>query len=369
MLALILATSAPAGVSVGRGRLVGTAGVRLDYDSNVFLNRRGGADWLGALRGEGRYLREAGLLTLETAAGFQALRFREYDEQDGVDPFAEATTTYRPSDKTDARGTAAFRRQSVANDTVSDRTRSDDFTAEGTFEHLVTEKLGWRATGLYSFSNYLTPGYSDVGRYGAGLHGVHRYSPKLKLLAGLAAAGTWTRSPGAGRPAADARDWRFTAGAEGEFSPKITGEVSAGLVRRDLRRPGFEDDDALFLATRVVWAATEKTTWTLRATQDLSLSAADQSVRAFEASLGASRAFTPRFSAEGGVGYTRAEYRGFLGVGDRDDRGGTIRGALRYTLGRRVTLDVAAGWRDNRSTVDLAAYRRVNTSVGATVRF
>lgn len=368
-LALLPVAAAPAGVTLGRGKLTGTATARVDYDSNLFLNNRNAADWAASLRAEGQYLRDAGLLTLESTAGFLALRFRDYQEQNAFDPYVEANSTYRPSDKTDARAALAFRRQSVANDAVNDRTRADDFSAEGAFEHLVTEKLGWRAAGEYLFSNYLTPGYSDVGRARAGLHGVHQYSPKLKLLAGLTAAANWTRTPGNGRTAADARDWRFTVGAEGEFSPKITGDLSVGVVRRELTRAGIADDTALYLASRVAWAATEKTIWTLRAAQDLGMSAVDQSMQTLEVSLHLSRTFTSRLVAEGVVGFARAEYRGFAGLGDRDDHGGTIRGVLRYTLGRRATLDAAAGWRENRSTESLAVYRRVNTSLGVTMRF
>ncbi len=369
VLLLLPVSLVSAGINLGRGRLVGSAGARVEHDSNLFLNQRGGADWSAAWRGEARYTRDSGLVSLDSAAGLQVVRFREFEEQDAVDPFAEASSTYRPSDKTEARAAVAYRRQSVANDAVSDRTRSDEFTAEGRFEHQVTEKLGWRAAGAWVFSNYLTAGYSDVGRSEAGLHAVHLFSPKLKLLAGLTLADAWTRAPGAGRVAAAAGDWRLTVGAEGEFSPKITGEVSAGLVRRDWKRAGFANDEALFLAARVAWAASEKTTWTLRAMQDLSLSAADQSVRAFDLSLGVGRSFTSKLSVEGGIGYVRAAYRGFQGAGNRDDHGGSLRGAIRYLVGRRATLEAAAGWRDHRSTEELATYRRAYSSVGVTVRF
>src|SRR6185369_8368144 len=136
---------------------------------------------------------------------------------------------YQPSDKTNLRGGLSYRRNSIGNATVNDRTKSNDLLLDGRFEHLATEKFGWRLDGVYSNMNYLTTGYSDVESYSVGAHAVHVYSPKLKLLGGITTGEGWT-SGVRGRRGVSSQDWRYTVGAEGEFAPKVTGDVSVGWV-------------------------------------------------------------------------------------------------------------------------------------------
>lgn len=366
---MVAIPSAGAFVTLGHGRLVGTTTARADYDSNIFVSNRQIDDLVGTLTGEVRYVRDAGIVSLEAAAGATWLGFAEHSELNSFDPHLTAQLGYKPSDKTDARAGLAFRRNSIGNEAVNARTESNDFDLDGSVDHLTSEKLGLRLTGAYVLSNYLTPGYSDIESYSAGAHAVYEYSPKLKLLAGITTLESWTDSEVVGRAGVSARDWRYTVGAEGEFAPKVTGGVSAGIVQRQFKTTGFDDTASLYFSGQVTWTASEKTSWSAVASEDLSLTAADQSARTLSLSLSLNRELVEKLSFVGSVGVDRSTYTGFNGVGGRKDDGYTVRARLDYTLRDNASVDVSAGYRDNGSTVAISDYDRFNFGAGITVRF
>lgn len=369
LVGMLTISSAHAFVTLGHGRLVGSTLARADYDSNIFVSNRQVEDMVGTLTGEVRYIRDAGIVSLEAAAGASWLGFAEHSELNSFDPHLEARLGYEPSDKTDARAGLTFRRNSIGNETVNARTESNDFNLDGSLDHVTTGKIGLRLTGAYVMSNYLTAGYSDIESYSAGAHALYEYSPKLKLLAGITTLESWTDSAVVGRAGIDTRDWRYTVGAEGEFAPKITGGVSAGVVQRHFKKAGFDDTGSFYFSGQVTWTASEKTSWSAIASEDLSVTAADQSARTSSLTLSLNRQLVEKLSFSGSIGADRSTYTGFNGIGARKDDGYTARARVDYTLRDNASFDVSAGYRDNDSTIAISDYDRFNFGAGITVRF
>lgn len=355
-------------ITLGHGRVIGSAGARVDYDSNIYLNNTDVDDWVGSVNADVRYIRDSGAVTLDAAAGAMGMAFVDHSDQNGVDPFVSGKFGYQPSDKTTAKGGFSYRRNSIGNPTVNDRTKSNDLLVDGLFEHLATEKLGWRAEGTYSNYNYLTSGYSDVDSYSLGVHGVHVYSPKLRLLAGITTIESWS-SGVTGRRSTTAQDWRYSVGAEGEFAPKVTGELSAGWVQRNFKKAGFSDEGTLFFSSRVTWAASEKTTVALVGGQNLSVTAADQSAKSLDVAVNLNQSFSEKLTFDGGVGYSRATYTGFFGAGARKDDGYSLRARLNYAILAGTSVNVSTGYRDTDSTLAVSTYDRFTFGAGITVRF
>jgi hypothetical protein len=366
----ILAAPVPAlaWITLGHGRVVGSADARLDYDSNIFLNNSQVDDWIGSLSSDVRYIRDSGVVTFDADAGATGRAFADHSNQNGIDPFVTGRFGYQPSDKTTLNGGLGYRRNSLGNAAVNDRTKSNDLTLNGLFEHLATEKFGWRVEGDYANSNYLTTGYSNVESYNVGAHAVHAYSPKLKFLAGVTTGQAWT-SGAAGRRSASAQDWRYTVGAEGEFAPKVTGLVSAGLVQRGFKGTGFFDNGTLYLSSRIAWAKSEKTTIAFLAGQNLSLTAADQSAKSFDTSLTLNHNFSEKLTFDGAVGYNHSNFTGFLGAGSRKDEGYSLRARVNYVLRDNTSFSVSSGYRDTDSTLAVSTYDRFTFGAGITVRF
>ena len=377
--ALVAMPIAHAITTLGHGRLVGSASARVDYDSNVFVSGTSDSalrsvgkrkdDLVGTINAEGRYVHEAGIVTFDAGVSAAANLFQDNTDQNSTDPAFDARIGYNPSDKTQANVSISYRRNTIANETVNDRTRSNDASFSGQFTHLTTEKLGFRLTGNYSGNNFLTSGYSDTTTYGLGLHGVYVYSPKLKLLSGINRGESWNSNGPVGRRNPSTRDWRYTVSAEGEFAPKVTGDVSLGLTQHDSTKAGFGDANALFAAAGVSWAASQKTSWNFNVSQDLSLSAADQAAKNLNLSLGVSQRFSDKLSGSASVGYDRSNYVGEAATNSRRDNGYSLRGRLSYILNDYSSVDVAAGYRNNNSSNTTSDYDRVNVGGGVSVRF
>jgi hypothetical protein len=369
-LALALA-AAPFGWSVetiGHGRLTGSTTLRADYDSNIFVNSSQVEDFIGMATGELRYSRDASVVTLDLAAGFNALGFADHTDQNGFEPYLNAKWGYQPSGKTDAQASLNFRRSTVANETVNDRTKSNDYSFDGQVQHLTTDKLGFRVTAQFSQSTNLTTGYSDTERGNIGVHGVHVYSPKLKLLAGVT-AGLANSTGETGRIKIKGDDIRYTVGAEGDFASKIKGTISAGYVERKFDRASMGNAGTLYLMNRISWQAAEKTTWSLVMNRDFGVSAGDQSIRSTQFTVELWHQLSEKLTFEGSAGWDQSDYSAPPSTGSRKDDGYVARGRLVYTLRENASLEFSAGYRDNDSSLATSTYDRINAGAAFMFRF
>lgn len=364
-----VAPAAMAFVTFDHGRLVGTGSARVDYDSNIFVSHSQVSDTIGTATGGIDYQRDAGIVTCDVGLGFTTQAFAQHSNQNTTDPYLTAQMGYAPSDKTNLHADLDYRRNTIANELVNARTESDDLNFNSTLEYLGSEKLGLRATAGYFQSNYLTPGYSDVGSDYFGAYGVYIYSPKLKLLSGVTATDSWTKHRANSGLSPDNTDWRYTVGAEGELAPKVTGNVNVGVTRRSFKNAGFQASSDLYLSAQLNWAAAEKTTWSLVAARSLTLTAADQSAKTFTTELRVVQVLAEKLTGEAAVGWEAADYQSFRQVGNRNDDGYTVRGRLTYTVNDAVSCDLSAGYRNSHSNLLISTYDRVNAGAGVTVRF
>lgn len=364
-----MATSAFAITTIGRGRLVGNANLRADYDSNIFVNNSNTDDIVTTLSSEVRYLRDVGVFSLDTGVGATALLFADNTDQKALDPIFDAKVGFTPSSKTDVRGGVRYRRSSIANEIVNDRTESNDLFLDGSAEHLTTEKIGFRVTGGYSESNYRTVGYSDVFNYSAGLFVVNQYSPKLKLLAGVTTLEWWTSDIAFGQQSVSTNDLRYTLGAEGEIAPKVTGDVQVGYLTREFDSVGLSDTDALYVSVSTNWMASEKRSFSLRLSEDLSLTAAGQSLKSSSALVSMNQTISAKLNFDVSAGLDRSSYSVPGGIGSRKDNGMTFRGRIAYTFTDYASIDLSSGYRINNSDLAVSDYDRFNIGVGISLRF
>jgi hypothetical protein len=367
--ACVAAVSAASAAEIGRSRVVSSAAVRVDYDSNIFLNASEVSDTILNLNIGSRLVHDASVVTTEVGVTAQGLIFADHNDENTFDPGIDGRIGYVPSDKTSFTAAASYRRSSQAVESLNDRAVSHDLSLNSVFEHLTTEKFGLRIRGSYLGQDFRTRGYSDVynARYGA--DAIYVYSPKLKTFVGAAWGDSWTKNRAPGRRNPGGSEARYTVGFEGEVSPKITGDLRLGVVQRDFSVAGRGDESALFLESALRWAAAEKTLWTLNLGQDLGVSAADQASKNFSSSLVLTQALAEKINLEASVGYSRANYNAFGGAGTRTDKSTSYRLRLNYTLTEDVTADASIGYRNNDSTLTVSRYDQLNLGAGITVRF
>lgn len=365
----LIVASSLAAAEVGRSRVVTTLAARLDYDSNIFVNQSEVRDWIYSMNGGVRMIHDVSEVTTDVGVSANGQIFADHSDQNSFDPSIDGRIGYVPSDKTSLKLSGAFRRTSMANESLNTRAKSNDLTFGGQWEHLTTEKLGVRLTADYAKSDYRTAGFSDTANYLVGVDAVYVYSPKLRTYAGFAWGESWTANRAFNRRNAGGDDKRYTIGFEGELAPKITGDLNFGVVQREFAVSNFGDDSAFFIASRLSWAAAQKTVWSLRVNQGLNVTASDQSVKNFDAGLVLSQELAERLNLEGSLGYTRARYSSFGGAGARNDHGLSARVRLNYAFSENATFDASAGLRDNNSTLAVSDYQQVNIGAGFTYRF
>jgi hypothetical protein len=356
-------------VEVGRSRVVTTLNARLDYDSNIFVNNSEVDDWVYGMQAGVRLIHDASLVTTDIGLSANGQLFADHSDQNSFDPGIDARLGYVPSDKTSLKAAGSLRRNSMANEVLNTRTESADLALNGEWEHLTTEKFGVRLSGDYAKSDYRSTGYSDLAHYTIGVDAVYVYSPKLRAFAGFAVGESWTENRAFSRRNAGGDDTRYSVGFEGELAPKVTGNLRVGVVQREFATAGYGDDSALYIASRLTWAAAQKTLWTLQVNQGLNITAADQSSKNFDAALVLTQELAERLSLEGIVGYSRANYSTFGGAGARRDHGVNARLRVNYALSENAALDASAGIRDNTSSVAISDYQQVNVGAGFTYRF
>lgn len=365
----LLLASGLSAAEIGRSRIVSTVGARLDYDSNIFVNNTEVRDWIYGMNGAVHLIHDVSEVTTDVGVSANGQIFADHSDQNSFDPGVDAKLGYVPSDKTSVKLAGEYRRNSMANEALNARTKSNDLTLNGVWDHLTTEKFGVRLTGDYRKSDYRSSGYSDVANYDVGVDAIYVYSPKLRTYAGFSWGESWTSSRAFNRRNPGGDDKRYTVGFEGELSPKLTGDLRLGVVQREFATAGFGDESAFYVASRLSWAAAQKTIWSLRVNQGLNLTAADQSVKNLDAMLVLTQELAERVSFEGSLGYTRATYSAFGGAGARRDHGVSARVRLNYALTENASFEASAGIRDNNSSLVVSDYQQINLGAGFTYRF
>jgi len=369
LVAAVLARAQTDSGLLAGGRIETDATAQLSHDSNVFLNSNQISDWDASLDASANYTRDIAEVSSNASLGFNSDAFARYTSQDDVDPYAKGSLTYRPSDEAITTGSFSYARDTVANQQLNTRTKSNDLNLDGSFQDLFTGKVGYRLTGAYVDSNYLTAGYADVLDYTAGLDAVYVYSPKLTLLAGYGYGESWNRNRTLGEADAASRNSFYTVGAEGEVAPKVTGTIKVGAEHETFDRSLFNNGSTVFLSTGLNWAAAEKTTVSLNAAENFDLTAVEQSAKDTSFNLGATQALDAQWGIGGSVAYIRADYQGARQLGDRLDNTYQVEAKVSYAVTTNVTFQYSIGYDKVNSTVAFSAYDRLLTSVSVAAKF
>ena len=363
------AVSASAQLAAGRGHFESALGLQANYDSNIFLQRNGGSDTSLEFNGSEKYIHDSGILTSNSEISIDYTLFDKHSNQNALDPLFSERLGYAPSDKTTANADLSFQRSSIANPDLNTRTKSNNTACDGMFQHLWSEKLGYRLLGNYNDDNYITPGFSDVLSYMAGIDAVYTYSEKLTFLAGFQHQESWTSHREPGQPDPSSKDAIYTVGAEGELAPKLSGTLNAGVENRRFNSASFDGSSSFYLSTNLKWIASPKTSVALTAASNFDLTAANQSSKIESLTLGETHVLNKQWSVEGAITASRTNYSG-LGIGSsRTDDTFTIKSQVSYAWATNVTINASAGYSRVDSSLVLSTYDRVYASLGITATF
>ncbi len=351
--ALAMATgNVRAAASLGGGELYASGILRAEYDSNIFANNLEEEDVLFRLTPGLIWVRDAGLVRAEVAGGVEFQQFCDYTDENSSNPYGSLDLDWaREEGKSEGRLAASYRRNSFANPTVNERTKSDDLSFTGSVGHFATEKFGYRLKGTYLDQDYLTTGYSSVRKASAAIEGRYQYSPKLETVLGYTFRDSATRKR-FGRASVNSTDHRFLLGFDGELLPKVTGRLAAGYVYRSFSSAAFDDESGLVIETALDWTPDPDTTVTVFAERDFDTSPVDQTIRSFRTGVDFARKVTPKFTVSAGISYEHANYVG--GPTSRTDDVVVVRGRASYAFTERIEAGADLNNRATNSTLAIS---------------
>lgn len=353
---------------IARGTLVADIDLRFIYDTNVFGNSSEEEDVSSSLTPSLSYTRNVAKVTTSATASVSAISFNDYTEQNTIDPTAGLRFDYDAAENGNASVALDYSRSTQTNDALLTRTSSDEYRGTGLVNYFYSEKTGIRVNSGYRVSNYSTSGFNNVSSYNLGGGLVYRYSPKLtaSLVYGFSPEKASNLAAGVGDPSSN--NHRLSLGFEGELAPKVTGNVSGGVVYRDFDGP--QDSQSTVLANvGLSWRAAQKTTATLAISNDFDTTASGQSVQNLTARIGVRQALTEKLSGGATLTYGRSEYEQSGVVPLRTDTSLAEAIDLSYSFNDHFSMGTGLSFRTNDSDSAAAEYGRLTCFVNANLNF
>lgn len=368
ILALAALPLARADLSVARGSLSLTAVLDEEYDSNIFLNQFRTSDWHTTFTPGLKFVRDAGLIRLDTNAGVAFQRFQRYDTENSSDPFADASLRWTQEESNvDSRVSATYRRASQANIDVNTRTRAEDLGGRIFFGHFPAEKLGYHLNAGYNNQNFLLDGMSDIRTRDVSGDVRYHYSTKLDAFVGVGKRWSDTYHVPVFLNSFDSEDVSLKVGVEGEILPKVTGQLAAGWVRRSFKNVLGGSQSGALLDTSLTWRPDDEMSVRLLANRDFDTTPVDQSVMRQVTGIETHRQIREKLGITLGYSHAVSRYIG-VGVSRRDSSNIYLLGAD-YQLTKTWKAGVHANYAATDSNVVVSDYNHFVGGANVSVQF
>jgi hypothetical protein len=234
------------------------------------------------------------------------------------------------------------------------RRKLTDLGARGEFA--FSEKTSLSAGLNYDKTDYGPSTYSDSDIWTLPLDVYYKATPKLDWSAGYRYRNS--ELSGTGR---DSQDHFLNIGARGEFSPKLVGQLRAGLTRRSYDVGG--SDTQFGLDGSVSYAFSEKTSYRANISNDFGSSGTGESTKNFTLGLNATSRISEQWSLTGGLNYRKIKYSSRTD----DYLEGLV--AVTYNLNSMVNFGASYTYRDNNSSLAAAEFTNNVFSFGANFRY
>ncbi len=211
--------------------------------------------------------------------------------------------------------------------------RSDFYTAGGNAEVNLTQKSKVGVGLQYDSTQYVgtAVGLLDRETYVVPVNYYFAVQPKLDLSLGVQYRGTQVNIPNN-----DYMDVYVNVGARGEFTPKLLGSFSVGFNSRS-GEAANSDSDGIGLKAALTYVYTQKTQFTLDASNDFGTGASGGRQEKASLSLGARSKIAEEFSAFTSLGLEQTSFQG----SDRDDTFISARLGVSYTFNKYLSFDTS----------------------------
>jgi hypothetical protein len=408
------ATSALAGIPLGRGEVSPSVTANATYDSNVTAAHDGPEDFLGTITPRLAYDRKAGVLEAQANLGVAFTRYVEQTrfDTDNVNADVSVRTTDAEVRHYSGSLSAAYTENSEANSDLNTRINSKTatFAGKGTFasgprstfgltgnyadarrsvgsnqQDLTTEGVYDYQDFFYGNTLHLAANYEELHSSGENALGAdlnqNSYLGSAGLIhsffhdtlhAGLSygyrilhrsAAETANRQTRQGSSV-------ITANLDGPFLParlfpKITSHFS--IAYQDAATPGINDTSSKELtgSLTLAWQARQATRVSFAAQRGQRLSADDLTVVSSDVNLQVTQTLRYDLSGVVGVGYNWSSYRGTA----RQDETTQFNAGLTYHFARSWDSSLTYTFNDTSSTNGRSDFSRHLVSLSLTYNF
>jgi hypothetical protein len=209
--------------------------------------------------------------------------------------------------------------------------RSDVYTVGGNAEVSITQKSKVGVGVQYDSTQYIgiADGLLDRETYVVPVNYYFAVQPKLDLSLGVQYRGTQVNISNN-----DSMDVYVNVGARGEFTPKLLGSFSVGFNSRS-GEAANSDSDGIGLKAALTYVYTQKTQFTLDASNDFGTGASGGRQERASLSLGARSKIAEELTTFASLGLEQTSFQGF----DRDDTFISARLGVSYTFNKYLTFD------------------------------
>jgi hypothetical protein len=184
----------------------------------------------------------------------------------------------------------------------------------------IESKLGYDLRKYQHLSSQGIP-YQDVAAVSIGANAYYIYSQKLDLYVGY--SHVMNESPNSNSDFINNVVSNYIIGADGEITPKLSGNVSFGYAMRDYDNASVDSEDTFIFNLGLNWNWREKTRVAFNFSRDFMPSPQDQGMLNTNFGVQVSQRFTKRVAGTLGVNYGIVDfssYRKFGPYAERNDR-------------------------------------------------
>ena len=358
---------------VARGKLTATTTLAYSHDTNIFANNNETSDSSLIFTPSLNFARNVGQVSTSAQLSVSSINFQDNTAQNSIDPSFSINFNVDRAQKGSVGQSLSYVRSSNANEALNDRAESDEFRGTTKIDYYYSEKTGIRLNAAYRLSDYLSTGYNSVRSYTIGGGLLYRYSQKLTFSATYGFRPEEATNLGAGAVSdPSSNNHRFAVSAEGELAPKLSGNVSVGMVYRDFDLGG--DTSTILVNTIVSWTVDEKNSVSLNAANDFDTTPGAESAENRSIGLSSRHSLSSKLSVGLSISNQNSQLQQRLTPGNtnpakRTDKSNTFGVNASFRANDQLNLKASLSWRDNESDLARAVYQRNTATVSATYSF
>ncbi|MBI5381981.1 MAG: outer membrane beta-barrel protein [Opitutae bacterium] len=237
-------------------------------------------------------------------------------------------------------------------------TRRDVTNLSGVSEVSVTDKSSVAAGVTYDKVDYKRKAFTSTETFTVPVNYYFEVSPKLDMSVGIQYRDNSLKN------AVDSKDYFYSVGARGEFTPKLTGKLAVGVTQR--KYDGSGNESSVGIDSSFAYAASEKTSVQFGVTNDFGYSGQGQSQRNLTFSGGVQSRMAEDWTVGGNLAYRVMNY---LGKNSRTDDyvDGTL--SATYVFNSFVNFTGSYTYRENSSDLKFASFDNNVFAIAANVRY